>query len=361
MSIYFLDAEAGDAAFFEHALAGETLRFMDRLSQVEADARVLSMFIHTHIDARFLDAHPALRLIATRSTGADHIDAAACRERGVTIANVPSYGEHTVAEHTLALILTLSRRMREVIGTPGKTDRVAYEPVRAFDLRGKTLGVIGAGRIGQHVIRMAKAFGMKVLTFDIAQNPCPPEVEDCEAATLERLLAEAHIVTLHVPLLPETHHILNRDALARCRRGVIVINTARGGLIDTDALLEALASGQVGGAGLDVLEEDSVIRQEATSVISEQIVRRLHTVTGSAELHDRDPGRVKELENLLRNQRLLARPDVIFTPHVAFNSVEAITRINQTTAENIRLFLRGEASNLVNPDGSSLPTLAPHQ
>ncbi len=347
MSIYFLDAEPGDAAFFELTLAGETVRFVERLSQVEADARVLSLFIHTHIDARFLDAHPDLKLIATRSTGADHIDAAACRERGVMIANVPSYGEHTVAEHTLALILTLSRRMREVIGTPGKTDRVAYEPVRAFELRGKTLGVIGAGRIGQHVIRMAKAFGMKVLTFDIAQNPCPPEVEDCEAATLERLLAEAHIVTLHVPLLPETHHLLNHAAFARCRRGVIVINTARGGLIDTDALLEALASGQVGGAGLDVLEEDSVIRREATSIISEQIVQRLHTVTGSAELHDRAPGRVKELENLLRNQRLLARPDVIFTPHVAFNSVEAITRINQATAENIRLFLRGEASNVV--------------
>ena len=347
MSIYFLDAEASDRAFFELALAGETLRFVDRLSEVAADARALSLFIHTQIDARFLAARPDLKLIATRSTGADHIDLAACRERGVTVANVPSYGEHTVAEHTFALILTLSRRMREVIGTPGKTDRVPYEAVRATELRGKTLGVIGAGRIGQHVIRIARAFGMKVLTFDVANSPCPPGVVDCEAATLDRLLAEAHILTLHIPLLPETHHILNRDALARCRPGVIVINTARGGLIDTDALLDALDSGQVGGAGLDVLEEDSIIRQEATSVIGEQIVRRLHTVTGPAELHDRDPGRIKELENLMRNRRLLARPDVIFTPHVAFNSVEAIARINLTTAENIRLSLRGEASNIV--------------
>ena len=341
--IYFLDAEAGDAAFFEEALAGETLRFVDRLSQVEADARVLSLFIHTPVDAAFLDKHPALKLIAARSTGTDHIDAEGCRARGVTVANVPSYGEHTVAEHTLALILTLSRRMREVIGTPSKTDRVAYEPVRAFELQGKTLGVIGAGRIGQHVIRMAHAFGMKVLTFDIAQNPCPPEVEDCEAATLERLLAEAHIVTLHIPLLPETHHILDHKAFALCRPGAIIINTARGGLIDTDALLDALDSGQVGGAGLDVLEEDSVIRQEPTRVISEQIVRRLHNLTGAAELQDRDPGRVKELENLLRNKRLLARPDVIFTPHVAFNSVEAIERINRATAENIRRFLTSGA------------------
>ena len=349
MSIYFLDTEAGDAAYFEQTLAGQTLRFVERLSGVQADARVVSLFIHTQIDARFLAAHPELKLIVTRSTGTDHLDVDACRRSGVTVANVPSYGEHTVAEHTFALILTLSRRLREVIGTPGKTDRVAYEPVRAFELRGKTLGVIGAGRIGRHVIRMARAFGMKILTFDIADNPCPPEVEDCEAATLERLLGEAHILTLHVPLLPETHHILNRDALARCRRGVVVINTARGGLIDTDALLEALDSGQVGRAGLDVLEEDSLIRQDTARVISEQIVRRLHTVTGPTELHDRAPGRIKELENLLRNQRLLARPDVIFTPHVAFNSVEAIERINRITAENIRLFLNGEPSNVVEP------------
>ena len=345
--IYFLDAEAGDAAFFEQALAGETLRFVDRPGRVGADARVLSLFIHTRIDAAFLDQHPDLKFIAARATGTDNIDADACRERGIAVANVPSYGEHTVAEHTWALILTLSRRLREVIGNPGKNDRVAYEPVRAFELRGKTLGVIGAGRIGQHVIRMARAFGMKVLTFDIAQNPCPPEVEDCEATTLDRLLAEADILTLHIPLLPETHHLLNREAFARCRRGVVVINTARGGLIDTDALLEALASGQVGGAGLDVLEEDSVLRQEATRVISEQIVQRLHSVTRPAELHEGAPGgRIEELENLLRNKRLLARPDVIFTPHVAFNSVEAIERINRTTAENIRLFLRGEAANV---------------
>ena len=347
MSIYFLDAEATDAAFFEQALESQSLRFVDSLRQVGAEARVLSLFIHTQGGARFLDDHPRLKFIATRSTGTEHIDAEACRQRSVRVANVPSYGEHTVAEHTFALILTLSRRLREVIRTPGITDRVFYEAVRAFELRGKTLGVIGAGRIGRHVIHMARAFGMKVLTFDIAGKPGSPETQAGEATTLEHLLAEAHIVTLHVPLQPETHHLLDREALGRCRQGVIIINTARGGLIDTDALLDALDSGQVGGAGLDVLEEDSIIRQEPTRMIGEQIVRRLHTVTGSTELHDRDPGRIKELENLLRNKRLLGRPDVIFTPHVAFNSVEAIARINQVTVENIRLFLRQEAASLV--------------
>lgn len=348
MSIYFLDTEPGDAAFFEAALPGETLRFVRYPGEVKADATVLSLFIHTRIDARFLDKHPALELIATRSTGAEHIDLAACAGRGVAVANVPSYGEHTVAEHTFALILTLSRRLREVVRQPGKEDRVAYESMRAFELRGKTLGVVGAGRIGRHVIRMARAFGMNVLAYDTraATGQATPLGEGCAYETLERVLAEAHVLTLHIPLRPETHHLIRSETLATCRRGVVIINTARGGLIDTNALLDALDSGQVGGAGLDVLEEDSVIRREATSVISDQIIQRLHAITGATEPHGEDGSRAKAFEDILRNKRLLARPDVIFTPHIGFNSLEAVERINAATFENIERFLRGEAVGL---------------
>ncbi len=349
MSIYFLDAEPGDAAFFERELGGYKSRFVKWPGEVKADAEVVSLFIHTQVDERFLRQHPALKLIATRSTGTGHIDLDACRARGVAVANVPSYGEHTVAEHTFALILTLSRRLREVVRQPGTEDRVAYESLRAFELLGKTLGVIGAGRIGQHVIRMARAFGMNVLAYDTRREAACVSLLDqgCAYAPLARVFAEAHILTLHAPLRPETQHLLNRETLAQCRRGVIVINTARGGLIDTNALLDALDSGQVGGAGLDVLEEDSVIRQEATSVISAQIVQRLHAITGATEPRDKDPARIKEFEGLLRNKRLLARPDVIFTPHIGFNSLEAVERINQATLENIRRFLRGEPVGLV--------------
>ena len=349
MSIYFLDAEPGDSAYFEQALPGESLHFVRWPGEVKADARALSLFIHTHIDARFLDKHPELKLIATRSTGVEHIDLAACRERGVAVANVPSYGEHTVAEHTFALILTLSRRLREVVRQPGKEDRVAYESMRAFELRGKTLGVVGAGRIGRHVIRMARAFEMNVLAYDsrAEKDSVATLGEGCSYASLEQVLAEAHVLTLHIPLRPETRHLIRRETLALCRRGVVIVNTARGGLIDTNALLDGLDSGQVGGAGLDVLEEDSVIRREATSVISEQIVQRLHAITSAKESPDHEPGRVKELEHLLRNKRLLARPDVIFTPHIGFNSLEAVERINCATAENIQRFLRGEPVNVV--------------
>ncbi len=347
MSIYFLDLESSDAAYFESAFPGEDLRLAHSPQEVGADARVMSLFIRTRVDAAFLDAHPALRLIATRSTGVDHLDLATCRERGVAVANVPSYGENTVAEHAFALILSLSRRLREVVTDLSKPRQFSYETVRGFDLKGKTMGVIGAGRIGLHMVRLARAFGMKVLAFDPVAQSFLSDLLDFEYTSLDRLLAKSHIISLHTALHESTHHLLNRETLARCRRGVLIINTARGGLVDTEALLEALESGQVGGAGLDVLEDESVLQQEAAKIITSQIIDRLKAVTSTSEVHEQDPARVKELEGLLRNKTLLARPDVVFTPHVAFNSVEAVERINAVTAENIRAFLRGEPINLV--------------
>ena len=349
VSIYFLEVDPADAAYFQAALPGPDVHFAGKPGRVDAGAEVVSVFIHTTIDRAFLDAHPALRLVVTRSTGAEHIDLVACRERGVAVANVPSYGEHTVAEHTFALILALSRRLREVTGELASDGKLSYAAARAFELRGKTLGVVGAGRIGRHVIAIAQAFGMRVLAFDIHAPAAVATHAGFDFAPLEEVLAQAHVLTLHAPLGPGTHHLLNRDTLARCRRGVLIINTARGALIDTDALLDALDSGQVAGAGLDVLEEEGTARQEMTKIISEQIITRLHAggPAVAAELHDRETSRVRELQELLRNRRLIGRADVVFTPHVAFNSVEAVERINSATVENIRQFLAGEPVNLV--------------
>ena len=347
MSIYFLEVEPSDAAYFSAELPGRELHFVAKPTRVGPGAEVLSVFIHTPVDGAFLDAHPSLRLVTTRSTGADHIDLDACRERGVAVANVPTYGEHTVAEHTFALILALSRRLREVTGESAAEGRLSYSTTRAFELRGKTLGVVGAGRIGRHVIAIAQAFGMRVLACDIHAPTDVAQQAGVDFAPLDRLFAEAHILTLHVPVGPATHHLLNRDTLARCRPGVLIINTARGALIDTDALLDALDSGHVAGAGLDVLEEENTVRQEVSQIISRQIIDRLHAVSTSAELHDREAGRVRELQDLLRNKRLITRPNVIFTPHVAFNSVEAVERINSATAQNILRFLEGRPVNLL--------------
>ena len=346
--IYFLDAEPDEAAYFQAALAGRgDVRCVARPSLVGRAAEVISRFIHTPVDAAFLEAHPALRLIATRSTGADHIDLAACRARGVAVANVPTYGEHTVAEHTVALLLALTRRLREVTGEAAREGRLSYAANRATELRGKTLGVLGAGRIGRYVIAVAQAFGMRVLAYDVQAPAAGSTDGGLEFAPLAQVLAEAHILTLHLPLTPETHHLLNRDTLALCRPGVLLVNTARGALVDTEALIEALDSGHVAGAGLDVLEEEDTVRQEMTRVISDQIIGRLHAVTTAAEVVEQETTRVRELQNLLRNRRLTARPNVVFTPHVAFNSVEAVERINAVTVENIVGFLDGQPTNLV--------------
>ena len=348
-SIYFLDAEPDEAAYFQAALAGRgDVRCVVRPSQIALAAEVVSGFIHTPIDAVFVEAHPALRLVAARSTNVEHIDLAACRARGVAVARVPFYGGHTVAEHTVALLLALTRRLREVTSEAAREGRLSYVANRAVELRGKTLGVLGAGRIGRQVIAVAQAFGMRVLAYDTR----PPRVDSPPAgfdfAPLEQVLAEAHILTLHLSLSPATRHLLNRDTLARCRPGVLIVNTARGALIDTDALIDALDSGQVAGAGLDVLEEENTARQEMTRVISDQIIGRLHAATPTAaSAADHQATRVRELQNLLRNKRLTARPNVVFTPHVAFNSVEAVERINSVTVQNILTFLDGHPTNLV--------------
>jgi D-lactate dehydrogenase len=164
----------------------------------------------------------------------------------------------------------------------------------------------------------------------------------------DETLQRSHILTLHIPLTPATVHLLDRNAFAKCRRGVLVINTARGGVIHTESLLEALESGLVGGAGLDVLEDERVFRKEASRVITDQIVAHLHAEpTSPEERHQRDPERLEEIRRLGRNERLLARNNVVFTPHTAFNSVEAVERIDAVTTENIRAFLAGTPVNVV--------------
>ena len=256
----FVEIEEGAEPFFEEAFAGHDTSFVERLDAVPEDTEVLSVFISERIDSPFLDAHPLIRLIATRSTGCDHIDLDACASRGVTVVNVGDYGENTVAEHSFALVLALSRRLRDSEQAV-RTGRFSRERLRGFDLRGKTLGVIGAGRVGLHVIRIGIGFGMRVIAYDEQPHPFYSELLDFHYVPFEQLMRESHVVTLHVPLNSVTRHMINRETLALCRLGVLLINTARGGLIDSGALIEALDSGQVAGVGLDVLEDERVFRR----------------------------------------------------------------------------------------------------
>ena len=313
----------------EHLPADQTYFDSAQLTAVDArfrDIDALSVFIYSHVGRELLEALPNLKMIATRSTGFDHIDLEACRSRGIAVSNVPSYGENTVAEHTMALLLMMARKVHQSV-IQVRSGRVDLAELTGFDLQGKTIGVVGAGHIGLHVIRMARGFGMRVLAFDVRREPFLADLLGFEYASIDQLLERSDIVTLHCPLTEKTHHLLGREQFARMKTGTLVINTSRGGLLDTDALVEALESGKLGGAGLDVLEGEELIKEE------KQLLQQ--------------PVDVERLRTVVRNRVLLSREDVVFTPHNAFNSREALVRILEITLANLEAYRAGQPLNRV--------------
>jgi D-lactate dehydrogenase len=342
--IYFVETEPGEQQFYSDALTAHEVRFVPTLEEVEKDAEVLAPFINAHVDAAFLGSHPRLRFVTTRSTATDHLDLPACQAHGVAVSHVPFHAETTVAEHTFALLLALSRRLREVMLGP-KDGRFSYENTRSFELAGKTLGIIGMGYIGRRVATLAQAFEMKVLAYDVDQPAHVAAELGFDFVPLDDVLARADILSLHAPLTPATYHLINRESLAKCQRGVILLNTARGSLVDTQALREALDSGQVGGAGLDVLQDERVLRARASNIIAADIVAHLRSDALAFDARDAD--RIRELEELMLGDALIARSNVVCTPHVAFNSMEAVARLQQMTVENIHAYAAGQPVNLV--------------
>jgi D-lactate dehydrogenase len=296
-------------------------------TDVKASLQVLSCFIESQIDETFLDACPNLKLVTTRSTGVDHIDLEACDRHGVTVCNVAQYGENTVAEHTFGLMLTLSRHLHQAIERV-KRSETSIEGLLGFDLYGKTLGVIGAGHIGLHVIRMGRALSMRTLVYDVEPRRILAEVLQFEYTDLDSLLQKSDVVTIHVPLVPATYHLLNAEKLALMKSTAILVNTARGAIIDSGALLKALNEDRIAGAALDVLEAERVITED-------DILR-----------HPEEPS-LDELRLVVEAYQLMRHPRVIVTPHIAFYSREALQRLQQTTFDNIRAFAAGEPRNTV--------------
>ena len=293
-------------------------------ASVAKDSEGIVVFIYSSINKEVLDLLPNLKFIATMSTGFDHIDVEECKRRNIVISTVPTYGENTVAEHAFALIFAISRRLIE---SHERVREGNFSPtgLTGFDLFGKTLGVIGIGNIGTHVIRIAKGIGMDVLGYKRTPEPKLATDLGFRFVSMDELLSQSDIITIHVPYGKETHHMLNADAFSKMKNGVVIINTARGAIIDTTALVNALQSGKVAAAGLDVLEEESMIREE-------------HEL-----LHKEFP--IEDLKTVLENHMLLNNPKVVITPHNAFNSKEALLRIIKTTEENIYGFLAGTPKN----------------
>lgn len=310
------------ADLFEEALTLENVaRFQDY--------KVISTFINSQLSKEIIDSLPQLKLLATRSTGFDHIDLKACQDRGILVANVPSYGSHTVAEYTFGLLLCLLRKIYDAYHRVRETGSFDLSNLRGRELFRKTLGVIGTGKIGSCVIKIAHGFEMKVLAFDKYPNSQLEQQLDFEYVTLEELLKQADIITLHVPYNKETHHLLNKNNIPLIKRGAYLINTSRGGVIETEALYQALKSHQLAGAALDVLEEEQNIKEEQELLVKNQI------------------NNPEQLKITLLNHLFIDLDNVIVTPHNAFNTEEALENIIATTIENIDSYLQGKPKNIV--------------
>ncbi|MFB6145678.1 MAG: NAD(P)-dependent oxidoreductase [Candidatus Nanohaloarchaea archaeon] len=273
----------------------------------------VTVFVTSEVDEAVIEELDAF-MIACRSTGFDHVDVEKAKDKGIRVCNVPDYGANTVAEHTFGLMLALSRKIYEAIRKVNEGE-FNHEGLRGFDLKGKKLGVIGTGSIGKHVIRMAKGFGMNV----IASDPRPDRVAENNLGfmyvSLEDLVKQSDIISLHCPLTDSTRHLLGKDEFDKMDN-TLVVNTARGELIDTEALIEALEDGSVKAAGLDVLEEECYIEDDLKYL---------------GDLKEKcDP------QIILEDHILMDRDDVLITPHNAFNSIEALHRIEDTTLNNLR-------------------------
>ncbi|MGO4574175.1 2-hydroxyacid dehydrogenase [Microvirga sp. 2TAF3] len=304
----FLDAANATSghklSYFDVRLSRETSRFA-------AGAEAVCVFVNDEVNADVLASlgSKGIRLVALRASGFNNVDLEAAQREGVTVARVPAYSPHAVAEHTIALILTLNRKTHRAYNRV-REGNFALEGLLGFDLNGKTVGIVGTGRIGEIVAKILTGFGCTVLGHDLGPRPA------CEAigvryVSMEELLSSCDIITLHCPLTPATHHLINAESLKRMKRGMMLINTSRGGVVDTQTVIEGLKDGTIGNLGLDVYEEEADLFFEDLSnrFIGDDVFARLLTF-----------------------------PNVLITGHQAFFTKEALTSIAETTIANITAF-----------------------
>ncbi|OGH80729.1 MAG: hypothetical protein A3I29_03555 [Candidatus Magasanikbacteria bacterium RIFCSPLOWO2_02_FULL_44_11] len=294
--------------------------------KINSCIELLVVFVESKVTSAVIQALPQLKYIATMSTGYDHIDLKAAKKRNIAVANVPVYGNVTVAEHTMSLMLGLTRKLF-LSAERVKEGIYDFHGLRGVDLAGKTLGVIGTGHIGQSLIKMARGFGLTILAYDLFPNLTAAKKLNFTYTNLNSLLKRSDIITLHIPLTAATYHFINKKNIALIKKGSYLINTARGALVDPTALLKALESGHLAGAGLDVLEDEDLIQNY------EEIIQGTCTAC--------------ELKTSLINKLIIERQNTIVTPHNAFNSTEAIKRIVDTTVLNIKAFIKNKPINLV--------------
>ncbi len=317
------DTKPYDRQYLSQAPGGERIawRFHDfRLSAETAPAakgaQAVCVFVNDQVDRACLEVLAALgvRLLALRCAGYNNVDVIAARGLGLAVVRVPAYSPHAVAEHTVALLLTLNRKIHRAFNRVRELN-FSLSGLVGFDLHGKTIGIVGTGKIGRIVAQIFHGFGTEVLAHDPVPTPDWAVICGVRYVDFDTLLAASDVISLHTPLLPETYHLLNERTLARMKPGVFVVNTSRGKLIDTGALIAALKLGHVGGVALDVYEEEEGIFFED---LSGQV------------LHD------DELS------LLLTFPNVLITSHQAFLTVEALREIARVTTDNLLILGTGK-------------------
>ena len=323
MKLALFDCHTYDRTAFEsvNAAYGHMLTFFEpRLSlataPLAAGADVVSPFVNDRVDADTIAALKAhgIRLIAVRAAGVNAIDLAAAAAAGLPVVRVPAYSPNAVAEHAFALLLSLVRKTHRAWGRV-REGNFSLDGLVGFDLAGKTLGVVGTGRIGRVAAGIARGFGCRVLVYDISPDPAWAATVGAEYVALNALLAASDIVSLHLPLTPQSRHLINAAALARLPRHAILINTSRGALIDTSALIACLKAGTIGAVGLDVyeLEEGIFFENLADQPLQDDMLARL-----------------------------IGFPNVLVTSHQGFLTREALSNIAETTLENCRRLAAGE-------------------
>lgn len=325
-TIIFYDSKYYERVFFEKQLINKlNLEFKEtglfpesQLSFLEENAQIISVFTQSRLTADILKKFKNLKLILTRSVGFSHIDLDYCYENHIIVANTPHYGDYTVAEFAFGLLLNLVRKISCAASQLKNGD--LYPETFGIELYGKTIGIVGTGAIGEKIVKIAKGFSMNVICFDIKENITLKEKYGVKYSNLETLCKLSDIITLHAPLTTNSFHLIDENKIGLMKDTAVIVNTARGELIDTEALYNALLDNKIKGAALDVLEFEDTISNKR-------------------------PGENLNLKNLrtsLINSKLLNLPNVLATPHIAYDTKEAVDRILEMTLGNLNEYLEGK-------------------
>ncbi len=328
----FFECDKKRKEFYSRNLPGfELLFYAETLGQQHIpaikDCEIISVINYSPVTEKIIEQLTGTRLIALGCTGFVNVDVRACARQGILVANTPGYSDDAVAEHTVALMLMLLRHAHTAF-LQARDNNFSWQGLRGRTLRGKTLGIIGTGKIGLKVIELANAFGMRVLAYSRRQRTDEAERLGFAYADLATVLAESDILSLHLAASPETFHLFNQDKISHCKPGAVLINTSRGEICDTRALLWGLEEGILRGVALDVLEEEKLC-QDSRLLTPE--------LTGA------------QLETYALNQRLLRHKNVLITPHIGWFTEEAITSMLAVHLETLQAFINGTPIHLITP------------